>query len=44
MQAFFIDTFYFEKFMASFFFCLAVTEVFFNGDAIAFERLANAVL
>ena len=29
MQAFFIDTFYFEEFMAFFFVCLAVTEVFF---------------
>ena len=45
MQAFFIDTFYFEEFTAYFFVCLAVTEVFFfNGEAIAFERLADAVL
>ena len=29
MQAFFIDTFYFKKFAAFFFVCLAVTEVFF---------------
>ena len=29
MQTFFIDTFYFEEFMAFFFVCLAVTEVFF---------------
>ena len=29
MQAFFIETFYFEEFMAFFFVCLAVTEVFF---------------
>ena len=45
MQAFFIDSFYFKKFAAFFFVCLAVTEVFFfNGEAIAFERLADAVL
>ena len=29
MQACFIDTFYFEEFMAFFFVCLAVAEVFF---------------
>ena len=44
MLAFFIDTFYFEEFMAFFFVCLAVRKSFFNGDAIAFERLADAVL
>ena len=37
--------FYFEEFTAFFFVCLAVVEVFFfNGEAIAFERLADAVL
>ena len=29
MQAFFVDTFYFEEFTAYFFVCLAVAEVFF---------------
>ena len=29
MQAFFVDTFYFEEFTAFFFVCLAVAEVFF---------------
>ena len=29
MQAFFVDTFYFEEFTAFFFVCLAVAEAFF---------------
>ena len=29
MQTFFVDTFYFKKFAAFFFVCLAVAEVFF---------------
>ena len=44
MQACFIDTFYFEEFTAFFFVFLAVAEAFFNGDAIAFKCLADAVL
>ena len=43
-QALFIDTFYFEELSAYFFVSLAVTEVFFNGETIALERLADAVL